>query len=732
MRRHDWNGGNRVSTGISAHEFAVCVLPFPHASGSVRTFAREGCREVGRFTLPRAILAGNGSLLATSDRFGSLRELYAPFISPLHQALRRPARIAIAIDGALHWVEDRFESRLGEGGDAPIADLALRSEELELELWIEIVADAHRNVLIRRVQLTNRSGSHRDARLLFHHDLRLAPGEPRETARLDPISGALIHQAGHRVAMIGLESPSGAGVPLWKVAERSADEHPGAESLGPGSRLEGPSQAYGRVDSLVGASMALAPGASSLVSAWIAMCDSIPGAREIEETIRRAGVGGMLGATRAHWNLWISQGSRELPDLPEDVHTLYHRSLALVRMHQMPGGAIVSGVEGPDAPDHAGGADAAIPRPDPRLCRHREAAIAADALGRAGYHGHTRSYLEYAARAAEESGALPPETDATGAPGAGRPDPAGIALAIWTLARHFERDRDAEFLGRMYRSLAAPGGDALASTLDPETHLPVCQDLWGEREGIFASTASMVRAGLLASARLAAALGESARARAWAGAADRIARSMVRHLVLPEWGRFARSVAREGRAHHADATVDASLLTLGLWGEMEPEDARVRATVDAVRETLWVRTGVGGIARYERDPLHSVGGELAEVPGSPSVMATLWLASHQIRVARRTQELDPARTLLLWCAARAEGWSGLPEQLHPYRGETRSACPSMITHAWLVAAVADYSERLRLLKRCDRCGAPATSGRGKRGLALADPLAPGLVAHAQG
>jgi GH15 family glucan-1,4-alpha-glucosidase len=683
-------------------------------------------REVGRFTLPRAILVGNGSLLATSDRFGSLRELYAPYVSPDHQALRRPARIAIAIDGAVHWVEDRFQSKLGEGGDAPVADLALVSEDLGLELWIEIVAAAHRNIVIRRVQITNRSGSHRDARVLFHHDLGLLPGGPRETARFDPVSGALIHQSGRRVAMIGLETSAGAGVPLWKIAERASDRDPGAELLGPGARLEGPPLAHGRVDSLVGAATPLAPGGSSLVSVWIAMGDSIEGVREIEDSIRRDGVGGTLGVTRAHWNLWISQGSRDLPDLSEDVQTLYHRSLALVRLHQMPGGAIVSGVEVPEPP-----ADGPL-RPDPRLCRHRDAAVAADALGRAGYHGHTRRYLEYASRAAGEWGALPPETDATGAPAGSLADPAGLALTIWALARHFERERDAEFLGSMFRTLAEPGADALASTLDPETQLPVSRDLWGERTGVFASTASMVRAGLLAAARLAAALGESGRARAWAGAADRIARSMARHLVLPEWGRFARAVTREGRAFHADTTVDASLLTLGLWGEMEPEDARVRATVDAVRETLWVRTGVGGIARYERDPLYSVGSELAEVPGSPSVMATLWLASHAIRVARRTQELDPARTLLLWCAARAEGWSGLPEQLHPYRGETRAACPSMIAHAWLVATVAEYWERVRLLKRCDRCGAPASSGRGKRGLALPDPLAPGLVAHAQG
>ena len=207
---------------------------------------------------------------------------------------------------------------------------------------------------------------------------------------------------------------------------------------------------------------------------------------------------------------------------------------------------------------------------------------------------------------------------------------------------------------------------------------------------------------------------------------------LIDYVEAPPTPRPQRVTASPGVAQRPPASVTPPVVPPSVPEEMEPEDARVRATVEAVRETLWVRTGVGGIARYERDPLYSVGTELAEVPGSPSITATLWLANHAIRTARRTQELDPARTLLLWCAARTEGWSGLPEQLHPYRGETRSASPSMIAHAWLVATVVEYSERARLLRRCDRCGAPASSNRGKRGMALPDPLAPGLVAHAKG
>ena len=114
-----------------------------------------------------------------------------------------------------------------------------------------------------------------------------------------------------------------------------------------------------------------------------------------------------------------------------------------------------------------------------------------------------------------------------------------------------------------------------------------------------------------------------------------MARAMTRHLFRPDWGRYARSIVREGRGLRPDPTLDASLLWLGLWEDAEVEDVRIKATVEAVRNALWVRTGVGGLARCERDPLGAVGTDLTEVPGSPHVAPTLWLAAHAIRGARR-------------------------------------------------------------------------------------------------
>ncbi|MGE5175095.1 MAG: hypothetical protein ACM3JJ_01865, partial [Hyphomicrobiales bacterium] len=462
------------------------------------------------------------------------------------------------------------------------------------------------------MQVTNRSDRFRDARLLFHHDVALAPGRPTagEAAFRDAATGGLVHHAGRRALLVNLEGPDGPGAVFAVAAARAAEDDPGAAEEAASGRIQGPASANGIVDSLIAAPIAIAPGASAMVTAWIAIADSLPGARDLDASFRRSGVAALTTRTRAYWNLWASQGAREGADLPEDVTALHAKSLVTLRLHQTPSGAILSGVEPPDGP---------AARPEYRWCWLRDAAPAADALGRTGYASATRRYLSFVADAAREAGELPPVLDATGAPAAAsersRRALDGIALHLWAAARHFDRERDAEFLAPQFFDVLAPAADRLAASLDAKTGLPLSFDLWEERWGAHASVAAAVRGGLRGAARLAACYGESARARAWVTAAEGIARAMVRELYRPDLGRFARSIARAGDGRRVDGTVDASLLWLGLFDDLEVEDVRVQETVDAVRATLWVRTGVGGVARYQRDALGSVGTDLAEVPG---------------------------------------------------------------------------------------------------------------------
>src|SRR5512135_2493258 len=95
-----------------------------------------------------------------------------------------------------------------------------------------------------------------------------------------------------------------------------------------------------------------------------------------------------------------------------------------------------------------------------------------------------------------------------------------------------------------------------------------------------------------------------------------------------------------------DNVLDASLAGLWLFGLYPPDHPRIVATMTAIRERLWVKTGVGGVARYEDDYYHQVTWDIAQVPGNPWFICTLWLARWYAVTARTPDELKPAMTLL--------------------------------------------------------------------------------------
>jgi len=152
--------------------------------------------------------------------------------------------------------------------------------------------------------------------------------------------------------------------------------------------------------------------------------------------------------------------------------------------------------------------------------------------------------------------------------------------------------------------------------------------------------------------------------------------------------------------------MDASLSGLWLFGLFAPDDERVVATMEALRDRLWVKTDVGGVARYENDAYHRVGDDVDRVPGNPWFICTLWLARWIIATARTGDDLQTALDMLRWTANHALPSGVMAEQVHPYTNAPLSVSPLTWSHATLVAAVQEYLEKRGHLNRCPECGQP--------------------------
>ena len=121
----------------------------------------------------------------------------------------------------------------------------------------------------------------------------------------------------------------------------------------------------------------------------------------------------------------------------------------------------------------------------------------------------------------------------------------------------------------------------------------------------------------------------------------------------------------------------------------------------AVRDKLWVKTPVGGVARYEGDSYHRVS---PDVPGNPWFICTLWLAHYLIGRAETEAELEEALPIIRWAAERALPSGVLGEQVDPFTDAPISVSPLTWSHATVVHVVMEYLEKIEGLRRCATCG----------------------------
>ena len=149
-----------------------------------------------------------------------------------------------------------------------------------------------------------------------------------------------------------------------------------------------------------------------------------------------------------------------------------------------------------------------------------------------------------------------------------------------------------------------------------------------------------------------------------------------------------------------DDTCDASLWGLFAFGLYDAADDRIIATMKTLREKLWLKTDVGGLARYEGDKYHQVD---TRFPGNPWFICTLWLADHLTVLARNEKDLEEPLQILQWVADHALPSGVLAEQVHPVSGKPLSVSPLTWSHATFVASTRRIMRKISRIHQCPEC-----------------------------
>lgn len=659
--------------------------------------------------MPRDLPLGNGRLLVCFDQDYCLRDLYFPHVGQENHVGGRPCRLGVAVDGKFAWVGPDWRRDLRYQTDTLVTQVTLHHPGLGLILICRDAVDFHENLLVREVTVENLEFRPREVSLFFSLDLSISGNDVGDTAGYDPRTGGVVHYKGARYFLANGWSRERGGLDQFAVGQKGVAGKEGTYKDAEDGRLSGNPIAQGSVDSVIAVTLTVPAGEREPAYFWVAAGQTWEEVRRLDGLVKYKHPPALLDRTADYWQLWIRKESLPLDRFPAAVGELYRRSLLLLTTQIDWQGGILAATDSDVL--HFNRDTYAYIWP-------RDGALVAHALDLAGYPGVACTFYRFMAERLEPEGYLLHKYNPDGTLASswhawyqgGQPQlpiqEDSTALVLWALWHHFVLYRDIEFIKPLYRPLIKKAAGFLSQYRDPDTGLPgESFDLWEERRGIMSFTVGAVFGGLTAASLFCTVFGEEERARQLRQAASEVRDAASAHLWRPESGRFCRGLYRDaGGALQVDDTLDASLWGLFAFGLYGAHDPRLVPTLEALRDALWVRTEVGGLARYPGDDYYRVVGA---VPGNPWLICTLWLADYLVERSESEADLAEAVKLLEWAAARALPSGVLAEQFHPHTGEPLSVSPLTWSHGTYVATVHRLLRRLAQQSACPACGAPS-------------------------
>lgn len=647
----------------------------------------------------RDIPVGNGSLLVTFDDKYQIRDVYYPHVGQENHTEGFPFRFGVWADGEFSWVfEDEWRRELCYLPETLVTNVKLTNETVGLQIVSNDTVASHENIFLRRVRVSNSLDKSREVRVFLHHDFRISENKIGDTAFYDPEALALVHYKKDRYFLINTE-PHFDNFATGRKAFRDME---GTWRDAEDGDLRGGAITEGSVDSTVQVNLSLEPNATREFYYWICTGKSLAEVSNLNNHVRNETPENFLKYTENYWRAWVNKNDTDFADLAAEIVDLYKRSLLVVRTQIDNDGAILA----------ANDSDVAERATDHySYLWTRDGALVAYALDLAGYPFLTRKFFEFCEKIVHREGYFLQKYNPDGTVASGWHAAWDIwakkqlvpiqedetALVIWALWEHYELNRDIEFVRRLYRPLILRCADFMVNFRHETMNLPKPSwNLWEDRRGIHAFTVATVIGGLRAAAKFARLFGETERAEIYDKTADEFTGGALKHLYSEQEGRFLRALEFNGDEHfHVDMALGASMFALFYFGAFSATDEKVQATMRAVEEKLWVKTKIGGAARFENDGYMRVS---EEVTGNPWFICTLWLADFYIASAKTVDDLGKARCILEWVTMRALPSGVLAEQVNPLDGSHVSVSPLTWSHSTYVATVVNYLKKLSELK----------------------------------
>ena len=661
--------------------------------------------------MPRQLVIGNGGMLINFDSDGNMRDLYYPYVGQWNHIQGNKNSIGIWVENRFTWCDESgWEKTLKYRKDTLVTCVKLVNRELGLSLNINDMVHYHDSIYLKKVTILNLTDRAREVRLFFTHDFSIDENEVGDTAVYEPDTGVVYHYKKGKYFMINGFSSAG-GIQQYATGTKRFRGAEGTWRDAEDGHLQGNAIAQGSVDSTIGFRIDLEPQSKDEVYYWVSVAKNYQEARRLNDYVIQRSPENIIQSVEAYWRLWVNKISYEDLKLPEDVLGLYKRSLLVIRTQIDKRGAITAANDS-DIMQYN--------RDHYSYCWPRDGALVAYAMIRAGYPEMVEPFFKFCENALTSGGFLLHKYNPDGSVGSSwhpwvndgksqlpiQEDE--TALVIFALWEYYQHTKNIEFVLLLYRTLIRPAGNFMVKFMREHYDLPYeSYDLWEERRGIFTFTASAVYGGLVAAANFAELFADNPRASLFREHAEKVREGILTHLWDESLNRFLRGVyVREDGSLEKDLTLESSVYGVAKFGVLPADDKRVESTMKAIEAGLWVKTDIGGIARYTNDYYFRKSSDIANVPGNPWFICTLWVAEWYVAKAKSVEDLVKPLQILQWVTKHAVPSGILSEQIHPYTGEQLSVAPLTWSHSAYVMTVKRLIEKMKELTCSEVCPLP--------------------------
>ncbi len=675
--------------------------------------------------MPRSLVLGNGTLLATFDANLQMRDFYYPHVGMEDQTTYQHVhRVGVFVEGRgfAWWDDPSWVITPQYEAETLVGKSTLRNEKLGLQIIAQDYVHPVHNVLVRHLTVRSLDEHVRSARFFFHHDFHIYGDKQKDTAFYEPYTNSVIHYRQNRYFLVGgetsqpIECRSGVRAEKYASVLRSMEqlktcgitafaigksEYRGLEGTwkdAEDGELGGNPIEQGSVDSTVGIWCSVGTGADTDVTLWLCAGKSLDDVLQLQQKVLQETPERLQRNCRNFWKSWANKVPREFGSLSPQLIELYKRSLLVIRTHADEAGGIVAAADNDIQ---------AFNRDTYTYVWPRDGAFVSVALDHAGYSEVARKFYRFCMQIQMPDGYLLHKYNPDGSLGSSwhpwfRDHQAQLpiqedetALVLYGAWKHFQVNHDFEFLQDFYENFGKKAAQFLVDFREAETGLPLpSYDPWEEHSGIFTYTTACAIAGLHAAGEIAHILGHHRHSEHYQTTADEMRQAMFFHLFDEDTKRFMKKIKRkDGKTVERDTTLDASIVAVWLLGVLPPDDPRVISTMEQLEKSLTVRTPVGGLARYPLDFYQTAVPHSAEIPGNPWIITTLWLAQWQIACAKTAKDLAAPKAILEWVNKNATKSGLLPEQLHPITGAHLSVSPLIWSHATYVETVLKFVEK---------------------------------------